>query len=184
MYKWLKDTLLESWLQPYPSNPLPFKCKLCCPDSLLSCAAGKSYLEIHAKMHDLEVENKENEVADNIDYDAANININNYLGNFILPERLTPENRTKVAELQFASSIAQTRIKFRQCEKDLKFFKTGQDRAVLQGVRMSRTKIANVVKNALNSYEKERYVRSLLNCKFSLHIDEVTEPLQRKTWMT
>ena len=49
---------------------------------------------------------------------------------------------------------------------------------------MSRTKIPNVVKNVLSLYEKERHVKSLQNCKFSLHNDELTEPVQKKKWMT
>ena len=106
--KWLENPLLESWLQPHPSNPLSFNCKLCCPDSFISCAEGKGHLESHAKMHGLGIENKVNEVADDIDYGAANIDINDDLGNFILPEGLPSGNRTKVAELRFAALIAQT----------------------------------------------------------------------------
>ena len=52
LYKWLEDPLLESWLQPHPSNPFLYKCKLCGPDFSFSCAAGKGYLESHAKMHE------------------------------------------------------------------------------------------------------------------------------------
>ena len=48
---------------------------------------------------------------------------------------------------------------------------------------MSRTKISNLVKNVSSPYEKERHVKSLKNCKFSLHIYEITEPVQRKKWM-
>ena len=36
------------------------------------------------------------------------VDINNDLGNFVLPEGLTQENRTKVSELRFAVLIAQT----------------------------------------------------------------------------
>ena len=62
-----------------------------------------------------------------------------------------------------------TGINFTQSGKFLKNFKTvGQDRAVLQGMRMSHTKLSNVVKNVLSPYEKERDVKSLQNCKFSL----------------
>ena len=48
----------------------------------------------------------------------------------------------------------------------------------------SRTKISNVVKNVLSPFEKERHVKTLQNCRFSLHIDELTKPVQRKKWMT
>ena len=43
------------------------------PDSSFLCAASIGYLESYMKIHALGVRNKENEVADDIDYDAANI---------------------------------------------------------------------------------------------------------------
>ena len=67
----------------------------------------------------------------------------------------------------------------------MKIFKTvGQDRAFLQGMRMPRTKIDNIMKNVLSPYEKERHVKILQNSKFSLHVDELTEPAHKKKWMT
>ena len=69
--------------------------------------------------------------------------------------------------------------------KIFEIFKTvGQDRAVLQGMRISRTKMSKIIKNVWSPYAKERHVKSLQNCEFSLHIDELTEPVQRKKWMT
>ena len=65
-------------------------------------------------MYGRRVENKENKVADDIDYYTANKDINDDLGNFILPKGLTPENRSKVPELRFAALIAQTGINFTQ----------------------------------------------------------------------
>ena len=97
---------VASWLQPHPSNPLSLKCKLCGLDSSILCAAGKGHFKSHAKMHGLGVEKKENEVADDIDYDANNIDISDNLGSFVLPEVLTPEKRTEVAELRFSAFIA------------------------------------------------------------------------------
>ena len=41
----------------------------------------------------------------------------------------------------------------------------------------------NVVKNVSSPYEKERHLKSSQNCKFSLHINELTELVQRKKWM-
>ena len=82
-------------------------------------------------------------------------------------------------------TIAQMGINFTQGNKVLWFFETvGQDCAVFYGMRMSRRKISNIVINVLSPYEKEKYVKSLQNCKLSLHIDELTESVQRKKWMT
>ena len=75
-------------------------------------------------MHGLGVEKKEIEVADDINYDAANIDINNDLGKFVLSGRLAAENRIKVAELRFSSFIAETELKFTKGKKVLKIFKT------------------------------------------------------------
>ena len=116
MYKWWEDPLLEIRLLPHPTDPLSFKFKLYDPDSSFVCAAGKGYLASHAKMHGLRVKNKENEVVDDIDYDVANIDINNDLVNFVLTEELTPENCTKVAKLRFTPFIVQTKINFTQVE--------------------------------------------------------------------
>ena len=98
--------------------------------------------------------NNENEVADVIDYDVSNIDLNDDFGNFVLPEGLTPENRTKMEGLRFAVFIAQTGIKFTRR------------------------------KNVLSPYEEESHVKCLQNCKVSLHIDELTELVQKKKWMT
>ena len=93
-----------------------------------------------------------------------------------LPEGLTPENRTHVAELRFASFIAQTGINFTQSKAVLEFFKTvSLDRAVFQRMRISCTKISNIVNNVLSPYEKERHVKSSQNCKFPLNIHKLTE---------
>ena len=54
---------------------------------------------------------------EDIDYDAANIDRNDDLVYFVRPEELTPENRTKVAELRFPPLITQTEINFTQGEK-------------------------------------------------------------------
>ena len=54
---------------------MSFKCKLYRPDSSFSCAAGKGYLESQVKMHGFRIESNKNEIADDIDYDAANLHI-------------------------------------------------------------------------------------------------------------
>ena len=62
----------------------------------------------------------------------------------------------KVSGLRFTAFTTQTEIKFTQGEKVLKFFKTlVQNRAFLQGMHVSRTKISNVVKNVSSPHEKE-----------------------------
>ena len=60
---------------------MSLKSKFCSSDSSFICAAGKSCLEGHAKIDGHGVEIKENEVADDIDYDADNKDINHDFGN-------------------------------------------------------------------------------------------------------
>ena len=83
--------------------------------------------------------------------------------------------RLKTHEVEFVQLGCDTITPYRTMPKFLKFCQE-TDPAIFQEITASAAKVTAVVRNFLAPYEKSRLIEILEKVKFSVYIDETTDP--------
>ena len=169
--KWLQDVRFDSWLQAVPEDETKFRCTLCQVER--SCACGVSNVVRHAEMPDHVKKCKENGLKTLDDLSAE-----------VIYESGNSFNvRLKTREVEFVQLGCDTNTPYRTMPKFLKFFQE-TDPAILQKMTASATKVSAVVRNFLAPCEESRLIEILQTVKFSVYIDETTDPNGSVKWMS
>lgn len=167
-YSWLENKQFKPWLEKVPNDPYNCFCSFC--NATFRC--GLDALKRHAdtKKHISECQKR------GIDPSA--------IRNEESSDQPVFEDRKKVAEIRFATLIAEKNIPFQTAETILSFFKDlGKDPAILQSMTMNRKKGPEIINKVLYLREQERIVEILRNNKFSIFIDEISDTINNK-WIT
>ena len=169
--KCLQDVRFNSWLQAVPEDESKFRCTLCQVER--SCACGVGNVVRHAEMPDHVQECKETGLKTLDDLSAE-----------VIYESENSFNiRLKTREVEFVQLGCDTNTTYRTMPKFLKFFQE-TDPANLQKMTAGATKVFALVRNFLAPCEESRLIEILQRVKFTVYIDETTDPNGSVKWMS
>ena len=171
LLKWLEDVRFESWLQVVPNDEHKFRCTLCNFDG--SCSGGISNILRHAEKEGHIQKCKE----------AGSKTLNDLSAENIYESETSFHAQLKQREIEFVELGVSTNTPFRTLPKFLDFFQKTKP-AILQSMTAGATKASAIVRNALAPHKESRIVEILQKTKFSVHVNETTDPNGSVKWMT
>ncbi|KAH0563681.1 hypothetical protein KQX54_004493, partial [Cotesia glomerata] len=177
----------RQWVREVPSDPSKYFCTAC--KASLSCGCSEILRHSTSRGH---IKNMQLLIQEstNIENTTSSASVQQAVCSSNSKSSLADSDaefdfkeRVQIAELRFATFLAENNLSLSIASQMLNLFKTiGKKPAVLQAMKVGKTKASKLIDNVLSVVETDRMTKILRENNFSIHLDESSDCTNDK-WM-